>query len=289
MRTTLALLLPTVAFMYLPQAYAAEDFEFIQNQAQLANDTYLTADELPTALQKQQQTLIHQAIIPGSNVSYFLSRSGKVQTISIRGTANLENALVDLNLSLKEDRSLGIKLHQGFASAATAVYQDVAPYLDLKQPILLTGHSLGGAIAVILGMYLEHNDTDVKQITTFGQPKVTNVTGATEFNQLPLIRIVNLADIVPLVPPISPLQIKDMDIFWHMGKEIILKGDDEYSITGGVKSALRATKFTTSIPNEENLIAHKMTTYLENIARLQNSAIETPYKMEINLFGISID
>ena len=83
--------------------------------------------------------------------------------------------------------------------------------------------------------------------------------------------------------------IKDLDIFWHMGEEVILLGDKKYSVTSGIKSALRATKFTTSIPNEKNLDAHKMTTYLTNIEGLQEKPVKVPYKMDINLFGISID
>ncbi len=279
----------TITLFYSIQSYGSTDFALIQQQGQLANDTYLPPTELEAALKLQDQVLIHQNIMPGSNVSYFLSRSQGAQTLSIRGTANLENALVDLNLSLRDDKTLNIKLHQGFASAAIAVYNDVQPFLDLNEPIYITGHSLGGAIAVILGMYLSLEDAQISQIVTFGQPKVTNVTGANEFSQLPLIRVVNQSDIVPLVPPISPMQIKDLDIFWHMGSEIILNGSNEFSITSGIKSALRATKFTTSIPNQANLIAHKMDTYLTHISQLRKGAVEVPYKMGIDLFGVSID
>ncbi len=159
----------------------------------------------------------------------------------------------------------------------------------MDAPIHITGHSLGGAIAVIIGMYFTKEGKEIEDITTFGQPKVTNVTGARVFSELPLTRVVNENDIVPLVPPISPLQIKDLDIFWHMGTEVILMEDTSYSITSGVKSALRATKFTSSIPNQNNLEAHRMSTYLNKIESLKISATEIPYKVGIDLFGISIN
>lgn len=289
MRHAKLLTLLTLTLCYSLHSYADVDFALIQQQGQLASDTYLFPEELEAALALQEQILIHQNIMPGSNVSYFLSQSQGVQTLSIRGTANLENALVDLNLSLRDDETLNIKLHQGFAFAAKAVYLDVKTHLDLTKPLYITGHSLGGAIAVILGMYLTIEDAHIAQIVTFGQPKVTNVTGATKFNLLPLTRVVNQSDIVPIVPPISPMQIKDLDIFWHMGHEIILDGSHEFSITSGIKSALRATKFTTSIPNQTNLNAHKMDTYLTNISQLRKEATEVPYKMGIDLFGLSID
>jgi len=270
-------------------AFAAQDFNLIKAQAKLSDDTYLEAATLEQRLQEQNQQLVHQSLIPASQVSYFLSTANGVQTIAVRGTANLQNAMVDLTVSLQPDPVLDIKLHQGFASAARAIYSNMKPYLNKDQPIHITGHSLGGAIAVILGMYLQKDGYPVAQIITFGQPKVTNVTGAKKFDDLPLIRVVTLHDIVPLVPPISPLQIKDLDIFWHMGKEVILMGNKQYAETSGVKSALRATKFTTSIPNEQNLNAHKMTTYLGRINGLLESPVEVPYKTDISLFGFSFD
>lgn len=285
------LLILSVIFLIAPfqSAIAAQNFTLIKAQAKLSDDTYLTADTLKDRLNQQGQELVHQSLIPASQVSYFLSQKDGVQTIAIRGTANLENAIVDLTVSLQPDPTLDIKLHQGFASAARAVYENMKPYLKKDEAIHITGHSLGGAIAVILGMYLQHDHYQVTQLITFGQPKVTNVTGANKFSDLPLIRVVTLHDIVPLVPPISPLQIKDLDIFWHMGQEVILMGDKKYAETNGIKSALRATKFTTSIPNEQNLNAHKMSTYMGRINELQDNPVEVPYKTDINLFGFSFD
>ena len=275
--------------MPFQSAFAEQDFNAIKSQAQLSDDTYLETDTLESRLQIQGPQLMHQSLISDSQVSYFLSTAKDVQTIAVRGTANLQNAMIDLTVSLQADPVLDIKLHQGFASAARAIYADMKPYLNKDQAIHITGHSLGGAIAVILGMYLQTDGYAVTQIITFGQPKVTNVTGAKKFDDLPLIRVVTLHDIVPLVPPISPLQIKNLDIFWHMGTEVILMGDKQYAETSGVKSALRATKFTTSIPSEKNLNAHKMTSYLARINDLLESPIEVPYKTDINLFGFSFD
>ncbi|NVK73683.1 MAG: lipase family protein [Oceanospirillaceae bacterium] len=283
------ILLSLFVFMPFQLAFATPDFSVIKAQAKLSDDTYLPASTLEHRLNEQGQSLVHQSLIPLSQVSYFLSRANGVQTIAIRGTANLENAMVDLDLELKPDTLLKIKLHQGFGLAAKAVFKDIKPFLKKDQPIHLTGHSLGGAIAVILAMYLQKDGYLVEQVITFGQPKVTNVTGAKKFEDLPLIRVVTPNDIVPLVPPISPLQIRDLDIFWHMGEEVILLGAQEFTQTNGIKSMLRATKFTTSIPSEKNLLAHQMTTYLNLINQLQTSAKEIPYRTDINFFGFSLD
>lgn len=283
------LLLLLLVIIPFQMVLATPNFIAIKTQAKLSDDTYLDSTTLEQRLHEQGQALIHQSLIPLSQVSYFLSRANNIQTIAIRGTANLENAMLDLDLELRPDAILDIKLHQGFGSGAKAVYEDIKPFLTKDQPIHLTGHSLGGAIAVILGMYLQNDGYPVEQIITFGQPKVTNVTGANKFNNLPLIRVVTPNDIVPLVPPISPMQIRDLDIFWHMGEEIILMNKGEFAQTNGVKAMLRATKFTTSIPSEKNLQAHKMTTYLSLIEQLQTSPKEITYKTEISVFGFSFD
>jgi len=270
-------------------AFALPAFSNIKEQALLADATYLDGLEFKAVMDETESTLIHQAVLADSQVSYFLVNHKGVQTIAVRGTANLQNAMVDIDLALQPDAKLNIILHQGFASAARAIYQDIQTYLDPTLPVQTTGHSLGGAIAVILSMYLTQDDYQVTQVVTFGQPKVTNVTGAKQFSALPLTRLVTAKDIVPLVPPLSPLQIKDMDIYWHMGEEIILLDNHQYSETNGIKSMLRATKFTSSVPDEANLHAHKMSYYLGLIDQLLKDPVAVPYKTEISFWGLSLD
>ena len=265
------------------------EFSVLHQYAQIASDTYLPDNELAAQLENQQQTLIHQSLIADHQVSYFLAEANGIQTIVIRGTANLTNVMVDLSVNLEADEALGITLHKGFRSAASAVYQDVKPYLKTDKPLIITGHSLGGAIAVVLAMYCQQDGHPASRVITFGQPKVTNVTGANTYADIPLTRVVTEKDLVPLVPPLSPLQIKNMDIYWHIGSEIILLNDQQYSQTQGLKSMLRATKSMTAIPGEENLNAHKISTYIDQLSNLRNQAEEIPYQTNINLFGFSLD
>ena len=284
------LLTTTLLCCFLPVVQAAPDFAQLRIQAQLSGDTYLTDSEREAQLLQQGQTLIHQATLADSQVSYFLSQGNGVQTIAIRGTANLANVMVDLDIEFQPDERLGITLHNGFKSGAEAVFNDVKPWLVAGMPVQITGHSLGGAIAVVLAMYLKHDTAmQITQVITFGQPKVTNVTGADIYSSIPLTRVVTQKDLVPLVPPLSPLQIKDLDVYWHMGEEIILLGQQQYSQTRGLKSMLRATKLSTALPDESNLQAHQITTYQTLIGELLQSAEEVPYQMEINLFGLSIN
>jgi len=292
MLKSLTLLLSLALLSLFQFAFATQDFAFIKEQARLADASYIDSSSnlsLEQQLTQEGYELVHQAVIPSSQVSYFLVQKDEVQTIAIRGTSNVENVILDLNLALQPDPKLNILLHQGFAAAARAVFEDVKPFLVANKTVQTTGHSLGGAVAVILAMYLTQDAYPLERVISFGQPKVTNVAGANKFDSLPLIRVVTPLDIVPLVPPLSPLQIQDLDIYWHMGEEVILMGNKAYAQTNGLKSMLRATKFTSALPNESNVLAHQMSTYNHLIDGLLLGAKEVPYKMQINVFGFSFD
>lgn len=272
-----------------PLAFAL-DFLDIKRSALLSAASYESPSRLSALLDEEGYKLVHQNDLPGTELRYFLARSADgAQYVSFRGTSNVENALVDLDLAFVLNQSLNIQLHQGFANAAISAYEDMKPFLNKDQPVRTTGHSLGGAVAVIVAMHLHRGGYLLGDVVTFGQPKVTNVAGANEFSALPLTRVVTPKDLVPLVPPLSPMQMRDLDIYWHMGQELILFENKNYSIIQGVKSMMRATKFISSVPDESNINAHQMKTYLNLIESKLEGANEQPYAMEINLFGITLN
>ena len=269
--------------------FASADFNVIQLNAKLSSLAYLPQSQVSEELDNMGHALQRYNELPVTQVSYFLSEIKGKQFLVVRGTSNLENVLLDLDIQLKADVRTGIQLHQGFAAAARAIYLDAKPLLSKSKPIYTTGHSLGGAVALILAMYLEKDAYNLQGSTTFGQPKVTNVLGARQFSQLKVSRIVTPLDMVPLVPALSPLELQNLDIYWHVGEEIILMPANQYAVTSGIKSMLRASKFIDKAPDETNFHAHQMTTYLNLIESKLINAQQVPYKTGINLFGFSLD
>ena len=89
--------------------------------------------------------------------------------------------MVDILLKLRVDKKTGIPLHEGFSFAARQVYADLKPLLKTDYRIRTTGHSLGGAVALILAMYLDVDQFDIDHVITFGQPKVTNLCISIQF------------------------------------------------------------------------------------------------------------
>jgi len=206
--------------------------------------------------------------------------------ISVRGTANVENAFVDVSLKLLPDEHAEIALHQGFAQAAEGVYKAVLPKLNKDYEISTTGHSLGGAIAVVLAMYLDIDQYTLGPIVTFGQPKVTNVNGALTFQHLNIDRVVTSRDVVPLLPPLDVTDINKPDIYWHLGKEIVLLEGNDYAVLEGVKSMMRATKVINTTLSQENLEHHQMTGYLKQVEIRTEEANLVPYETGIDLLKL---
>ncbi|MDA3868897.1 MAG: lipase family protein, partial [Gammaproteobacteria bacterium] len=232
--------------------------------------------------------LSHYSNIPEIEVSYFLVTDdvAKTQIIAVRGTSNVENAMVNAALKLTLDRHLGIRLHNGFSQSARAIYAEIKPLLKTDHVISVTGHSLGGAVALILAMHLDVDDFTVGKVITFGQPKVTNIAGTNAFKHLDVIRVVTPKDLVPLVPPFDPMDLYDLDIYWHSGRELILLADSTYALLEGVNSLLRATRFTQELLNDKNLQDHQMPLYMLLLDKKIPAASLVPFTNSFNLFNL---
>jgi len=129
--------------------------------------------------------------------SYNLVRSGGISILIFRGTANAKNVLTDIDIRFIKDDDLDLYLHKGFMDAATTVMQDIDNNHTLDKTVYLTGHSLGGAMAQIVGMWLDKRGKNV-QIFTFGSPKVTTTFLYNEPNHW---RVAMRSDPVPFLPP----------------------------------------------------------------------------------------
>jgi triacylglycerol lipase len=288
----LAAVLPMLFLPYTAIAAAQEssdqpDFSMLHDYALLANAAYLDQAAIEKAVQAQGYSLTTAGVAQGYAVSYFVATNAaeKTQVIAVRGTSNAENTLVDIAFQLLPDETTGIDLHQGFAKSARVIYEKILPKLDKSYRITTTGHSLGGAAALVLAMYLDTDGFTVDKVITFGQPKVTNITGSRKFEHLNVTRVVMPKDVVPLVPPLDPLDLKNLSIYWHLGTEIILLDGDRYAEIDGIDSMLRATGFLNKTPDEQNLKNHMMAQYLQRIEMKQKQAERVAWKNDFGIFN----
>ncbi len=285
------LILFTAHFAFAQTRTDEPSFQTLYQYAQLAGAAYESEQGLRQAVSDVGFELTAFDTLPGYGVSYFLLTNSDLRKhiIVVRGTSNIENVMVDAAFKLLRDKHTGIKLHQGFAVSANYLYERIQPKLHRDYSIDTTGHSLGGAVALILAMHLDADRYAVGKVITFGQPKVTTIAGSKRYAHLDVTRVVMDKDPVPLTPPFDPLELMNLDIYWHLGKEIVLLPDNTYAELEGMDSMMRSVDFFQTLPGAEYVRDHYMDTYLAALKARLNSARRVEYKSGFNpgsLFGL---
>ncbi len=269
-------------------AQARLDFSAIRQSAWLDKAAYGSVNDIRQVINAMGLRLDDVQLVEEINVAYFIASDerSKTQIVALRGTANAENALLDISAAMKLDPHSGLYLHEGFAYSAWQVFQRIRPKLRKGYRIETTGHSMGGAVALILAKYLEDAGFSIAQVITFGQPRVTNFNGAKAFNNLDVIRIVTPLDMVPLTPPFDPMQMAsgNINVYWHVGTEVLLLQGDRYSILRGVQSMMRATQFARQSIAQQAINQHSMDYYLQLLQDKDNAAEQVPFESGFDLF-----
>ncbi|PKA70339.1 lipase (class 3) [Pseudomonas baetica] len=144
--------------------------------------------------------------VDSTDTQAFITHHDELILISVRGTSELgPDAMRDgdaYQVPFEEGEG---KVHRGFYGGAQAVYPFVVSYLERfysGQKLLITGHSLGGAIALILSEMLRRDPQYLPQIVlyTYGAPRAGDATFINSAQPLIHHRIVNQNDPVPSVP-----------------------------------------------------------------------------------------
>ena len=103
---------------------------------------------------------------------------------------------------------VGARFHRGFMDALEMIWEPLLAAVNEAQkakerPLWVTGHSLGGALALLAAWRLQRNFVAVQEIVTFGAPMIGNEAAAQAFEQeFPgkIFRYVDLEDVVPHLP-----------------------------------------------------------------------------------------
>ena len=243
--------------------------------ADLAANVYKSREKIDKAYSKDFKVYTNEI----NEIRYIVltDDSTKSHYVSIRGTANSHNAMQDINFFKDKSKRLGINLHTGFHRTAEIIADDLLSRLEEDYKVCVTGHSLGGAVAVIVTWYLDHADFNIGECVTFGQPKVTDSHGIrTMRDKIKHTRVVNETDVVALVPPTGTHRHR----YAHSGKLIKLLDDGKFcnlqepdSLNFGVNSfwlfAARESFSFYEIGKE--LPDHYMTNYIDNMKMCSSS------------------
>jgi hypothetical protein len=121
---------------------------------------------------------------------------------------------------------VGARWHQGFLRALGDIWSPLSEEVAAERkknerPLWITGHSLGGALAVLAAWRFKRKFVPVHQVYTFGGPMVGNADVAQAIDrEFPdkIFRYVNSADPVPRLPTVSLIA----NAFGHCQKEMLL-------------------------------------------------------------------
>lgn len=123
-----------------------------------------------------------------------------VAILAFRGTDHIQDWMANLT-AFPVNWEQGGKVHYGFKEEFTEVWADIAAYLDtLTVPIIYTGHSLGGALALLAASV-----KPPQMVYTFGAPRVGDQQFVDSLKNVPIYRVMNNRDIVPTLPPITAI------------------------------------------------------------------------------------
>lgn len=174
---------------------------------------------------------------------------------------------------------VGARFHSGFMSALADIWDEMFAVVDRlysqkERPIWITGHSLGGAIALLCGWRLQQNFLNVHQICTFGAPMIGNDAAAAAFvREFPnkIFRYVDSGDIVPKLPTVSLFS----NSYAHCQREIVVGNTADTSLVEKLKSLAQDTKeeLTAAVQNSlwseirHGMPSHMMGNYLSRLVK----------------------
>ncbi|HSD38129.1 MAG TPA: lipase family protein [Rhodocyclaceae bacterium] len=204
------------------------------------------------------------------NAELCVASNAKSIVVAFRGSVSDKDWQRDLTLGTSHELGLG-EVHRGWTIAVSRGWSQLVGAIQEAGPadksLWITGHSLGGAMAVIASARLaKEMQWKARGVYTFGQPRVGDGEFAGIYEKLlpsRFYRFANQDDIVPCVPG-AP--------FRHFGQLCYLDKSGQLSSMRGMKQIVVDT-FRSWFKNPLTLIPwfatnHAISLYLQRINKL---------------------
>jgi len=226
----------------------------------------------------------HQRIVLG------VDSTRGVQVVSFRGTRDRKSFAINLDARLDQleesvRASLGDdasepaqskpRVHRGYAKAVRLCLEALKPHLREDMPLMLTGHSMGGALAVVTALNLNDLGYTVRRVVTWGAPKVGKSECCASCASLDILRVSHADDLVVYLPPTR------LTGYCHMGSGLILTSASApcyaYLSPEERPCAVEALKKVVSVGSDRQLVhraaSHRMARYLESVDEYAAAAL----------------
>jgi len=216
---------PTTAFNTLSDGS-------LRRLAEASSLSYLEMDRMPSSpyrvtceLEAMTQVVDDQT---ESGATVFRDESSNTIVVACRGSANIKNFSTNLKFDLVPATRLSqtnmpptARVHKGFQDASLGLWKVLSqPLLDevrrLDSPsVIFTGHSLGGATALLCATHYTASTDDRPTVVTFGGPRLCNADLARFIRNEAL----QGCDVLHLVHSKDPILSNNQKLWDQMGFE----------------------------------------------------------------------
>lgn len=161
-----------------------------------------TANQLTIDLEDASIDIVKSYDVDGTQA--LMLSTDQYLALAFRGTeaTSFKDIKTDLKANITICKSGG-RVHSGFNEAFNKVLHQIQSDLnnskDKSKPLIITGHSLGGALATIATKRLNHSG-GIAACYTFGSPRVVDEEWSYRVKP-PIYRVVNAIDCVTMLPP----------------------------------------------------------------------------------------
>jgi hypothetical protein len=206
---------PKVAYSELQIAIECARLAYVRAEESLADKARLT--QALAIVGFDEPTLLFDSAT-GTEVFAAIKSNDRSAIVACRGTeaGDIKDLVSDLSVINCAWTEKAGRVHSGFAKAARSVLPQIQQWTKQHREIsklILTGHSLGGAVATLLASEL--NPT---RLVTIGSPRVGDHEFAASLQGVAIERIVNCCDAVTDVPP-------ELSMYTHVGQMIYINRD----------------------------------------------------------------
>ncbi|SDM43996.1 lipase family protein [Allokutzneria albata] len=216
----------------------------------------------------------HTPPFPLQDTQAYTAASDSMIVVAFRGTQPVEirDWLSDITTPPWPGYGGTGFIHFGFGQALDSVYADVLDAIttlrDNDQTLWITGHSLGGALAMLAGarLYFEDPKLLAGGIYTYGQPRTCDPLLAAAHNKAfakRMHRFVNNNDIVAQVPP-EPL-LHHVNALHYIDASGRIR--DSMPLLGALVDRVKGLTADALAPARDAIRDHSITKYVDAIGK----------------------
>lgn len=156
----------------------------------------------------------------------FFAKRGDMDYVVFRGSDQVKDWLLNVSCghsTAPYGNTKGIKVHTGFIKTYELVRTFIHTKVGTKPNIVVTGHSLGGALATLCALDLQYCFGKNITCVPVASPRVGNKLFAESFNRrLPgTIRLTHGADLIPMVP-LPVMGYRHIGTEFHIGRQRLI-------------------------------------------------------------------